>query len=114
MYRRTFLGGVAGGLFVWRLVARAQAHRLVIIGFLANLSSHDTKWSLDAFRAGLRDLGYVDGQNLTIDARYAEGDPERLPALAAELVAAKPDVIVTAGLQTARALKNATPQCPSS
>jgi putative ABC transport system substrate-binding protein len=113
MYRRTFLGRVAGGLLVWRLVARAQApQRLAIIGFLANLSSRDTKWSLDAFRAGLRDLGYVDGQNITIDARYAEGDPERLPALAAELVAAKPDVIVAAGLQAARALENATTTVP--
>src|ERR1700674_1930606 len=113
MYRRTFLGSVAGGLLVRRLVARAQEpQRLAIIGFPANFSSRDTKLSLDAFRAGLQDLGYVDGQNITIVARYAEGDPERLPALAAELIAAKPDMIVTAGLQAARALKNATTSVP--
>jgi putative ABC transport system substrate-binding protein len=113
MYRRTFLGSVAGGLLVWPLAARAQAPpRRAVIGFLANLSSNDTKWSLDGFRAGLEDLGYVDGENIIIDARYAEGDLERLPALAAELVAARPDVIVTAGVQAARALKDATRTVP--
>ena len=113
MNRRVFVGGAAGGLLVWRLGARAQVpQRSVIIGFLANLSAVDTKWSLDGFRAGLKDLGYVEGQNVTIDARYADGSLERLPALATELVAAKPDVIVTAGLQAARALKNATSTVP--
>ncbi len=113
MDRRTLIGGVAGGLLVWRLAARAQVpQRLAIIGFLANLSARDTKWTLDAFRAGLQDLGYVEGQNIIINARYAEGNLERLPALATELVAAKPDVIVTAGPQAARALKNATSTVP--
>jgi putative ABC transport system substrate-binding protein len=113
MYRRTFLASVVGGLLVWPLAARAQSpQKRAIIGFLANLSSNDTKWSLDGLRAGLQELGYVEGQNITIDARYAQGDVDRLPALAAELVAAKPDVIVTAGLQAARALKNATRTVP--
>ena len=113
MYRRTFVGSVACGLLVWRLAVRAQVpKRPAIIGFLADLSARDTKWSLDAFRAGLQDLEYVEGQNVIIDARYAEGNLERLPGLATELVAAKPDVIVTAGPQAARALKNATSTLP--
>ena len=113
MQRRTFVGSVAAALLAWRVAVRAQApQKLAIIGFLSNLSAGDSTNNLDVFRSGLRDLGYVDGGNVTIAARYADGNPERLPALAAELLALRPDVIVTAGPQAARALKAATSTVP--
>src|SRR5688572_16152854 len=62
----------------------------------------------DAFRHSLRDLGYVEGSTVLIEYRYAEGNPERLPELAAELVRLKPDVIVTSSAPAIRAAKNAT------
>ena len=110
--RRRFCAGVALVVAVPVFIRAHAEPKVATIGFLANLSPGDTQWTLDAFRAGLRDLGYVEGQSITIDARYAEGKLERLPALAAELVAARPDVIVTAGPQAARALKDATRTIP--
>jgi putative tryptophan/tyrosine transport system substrate-binding protein len=67
---------------------------------------------IDAFRQGLRDLGYVEGKNIVIESRSAEGKSERVPALAAELVRLKVDVIVTAGPQATRAVKEATATIP--
>ena len=70
MQRRTFVGGVVAGLLTWRLSARAQApQKPAIIGFLGNSSGSDSQKNLDAVRSGLRDLGYVDGQNVNIVAR---------------------------------------------
>jgi putative ABC transport system substrate-binding protein len=93
--RREFIGTLAGGLLAAPLAAEAQqAAKIVRIGYLAlNLAAapHLT----EAFRQGLRDLGYVEGRNLVIECRSAEGRPEQFPALAAELVALKVDVIVT-------------------
>jgi len=112
MRRRTFVAVVTGSL-TWTLVARAQApQRIATIGVLFNSSPSEQYGALDALRAGLRDLGYVDGRNISIDARYADGKLERLPALAAELVAAGSDVIVAAGPPAARALKGATDKVP--
>ena len=95
--RRTFLGAIAGGLLAVPLAAEAQqAAKVPQIGFLAlNLAANPQLH--EAFRQGLRDLGYVEGRNLVIEYRSAEGKAERLPALAAELVALKVDVIVVAG-----------------
>src|ERR1043166_4979380 len=66
----------------------------------------------EAFRQGLRELGYVEGQNLVLEYRYAEGSAERLPALAAELVQRKVDVIVAGGASTIRAAQHATRTIP--
>ena len=82
------------------------------LAYLSSLSESDQKYSLAALRQGLRALGYREGQNIVITARYAGGTFERLSALAAELVALKPDVIVTAGPQPARAVKQATDTIP--
>ena len=82
------------------------------LAYLSSLSESDQKYSLAALRQGLRALGYREGQNIVITARYAGGKFERLSALAAELVALKPDVIVTAGPQPARAVKQATDTIP--
>ena len=100
-------------MLVGTSVAHAQ-HAVVIprIGYLAGDLTTGQHLH-DAFRQGLRDLGYVEGRNLVIETRSAEGRSERLPALAAELVALKVDVIVTAGgTLAALAAKQATQTVP--
>src|SRR5882724_1811895 len=113
MDRRTFLAGPGAVLLIPPLAADAQeAAKVARIGYLAaNLAAGSHR--LEAFRQGLRDLGYVEGRNLVIESRSAEGKFERLPALAAELVALKVDVIVTAeGTPAALAAKQATRTLP--
>jgi putative ABC transport system substrate-binding protein len=110
--RRDFLIA-AGALLAAPLAAEAQQPpRIARIGYLSpNLSANPQL--AEAFLQGLRDLGYVEGQNLVIEYRSAEGKPERLPALAAELVALKVDVIVSAGgTLAALAAKQATTILP--
>jgi len=91
--RRAFLGTLAGGLLAAPLAPEAQqAAKVPRIGFLTgNLAANPQ--AREAFLQGLRDLGYVEGRNVVIEYRDAEGKYERLPALAAELVALKVDVI---------------------
>src|SRR5712692_5575876 len=112
MHRRAFLGTVAGGLLAAPLAVEAQqAAKIARIGFLAaNLAPNPHL--REAFRQGLRDLGYVEGRNLVIEYRSAEGRFERLPALAAELVALKVDVILAGGTLVALAAKQATGTLP--
>jgi putative ABC transport system substrate-binding protein len=109
MPRRAFIAGIAGGLLAAPLAAEAQpAGKVPRIGFLG-LSPGANPHLRGAFLQGLRDLGYVAGRNVVIEDRSAEGKLERLPALAAELVALKVDVIVTGGgTPTALAAKEAT------
>jgi putative ABC transport system substrate-binding protein len=110
--RRTFLGRLAGGLLAAPLAAEAQpAAKVPRIGYLAgNLAA--SPHLPEAFRQGLRDLGYVEGRNVVIEYRSAEDKLERLPALAAELVALKVDVIVAPNTPTALAAKQATRTLP--
>ncbi len=112
--RRAFIGTLAGGLLAAPLAADAQqAGKVPRIGFLSVTSPSDRPPLLDAFRQGLRELGWVEGQNIVIDYRYAEGRVDRLPGLAAELVRLKVDLIVaSAGTQAATAAKNATETIP--
>ena len=112
MDRRAFIGALAGGLLAAPLAAGAQpAPRNARIGYLAtNLAT--TPHLQDAFRQGLRDLGYVEGRNLVIEYRSAEGKPDRLAVLAAELVALNIDVIVAPGTPQALAAKQATRTLP--
>jgi ABC-type uncharacterized transport system substrate-binding protein len=107
MERRTFMALVSGGLLVAPLTADAQqAAKIARIGYLVpNLAASPP--AHEAFRQGLRDLGYVEGRNVVIETRDAEGKLERLPALAAELVALKVDVIVAPNT-VALAAKQAT------
>ncbi|HEV8439859.1 MAG TPA: ABC transporter substrate-binding protein [Methylomirabilota bacterium] len=113
MERREFIVTLALGLFAAPLAADAQqAGKVPRIGFLA-LNLAPNPHLHEAFRQGLRDLGYVERRNVVIEYRDAEGKPERLPALAAELVALKVDVIVTGGgTPTALAAKQATKTIP--
>jgi putative ABC transport system substrate-binding protein len=111
--RREFIGTLAGGLVAAPFVAEAQqAAKVARIGFLTlNLAA--TPHLPEAFRQGLRDLAYVEGRNLVIEYRDAEGKADRHPALAAELVALKVDVIVTGGgTLAARTAKQATRTLP--
>ena len=113
MDRRRFIGTVASGLLAAPLATEAQqAAKAARIGYLANVPATNPHLH-DAFRQGLRDLGYVEGRNVAIEVRVAEGKPERFPALAAELVALKVDVIVAAGGTLANlAAKQATRTLP--
>jgi ABC-type uncharacterized transport system substrate-binding protein len=107
MDRRAFLAGAAA-LLAAPLAAKAQqAGRVYRVGYLSTGALPP-----EAFLQGLRDLGYVEGRNVVIDYRSAEGKPERLPALAAELVALKVDVIVAPNTPAALAAKQATRTLP--
>jgi ABC-type uncharacterized transport system substrate-binding protein len=95
------------------VIAEAQLPKKVPrIGFLAGVSASSISSRTDAFRQGLRELGYVEGKNIIIEYRYAEGKLDRLPALATELVRLKVDVIVTAGPAATRPAKEATVTIP--
>src|SRR5882724_986535 len=89
-----------------------QPPKISRIGFLSTTSPSNVPTRLEAFRQGLRDLGYVEGKNIVIEYRDAEAKPERLPALAAELVRLKVDVIVISGPSPTRAAKEATATIP--
>ena len=113
MDRRTFIGGVAGGLLAAPLAARAQqVGKVYRIGILETIPAAQNAANLDALRKGLRDLGYVEGRNLIIEYRSADGRAERFPDLASELVRLKVDLIVTRGTPAAKAAKNATGTIP--
>ncbi len=110
--RRTFIGTLVVSLLAAPLAAEAQqAAKVARIGYLAgNLTA--SPHLPEAFRQGLRDLGYVEGRNVVIEYRDAEGRPERFAALAAELVALKVDVIVAPNTPAALAAKQATRTLP--
>ena len=113
MDRRTFIGGVAGGLLVAPVAARAQqVAKIYRIGILETIPAARNAANLDALRRGLRDLGYVEGRNLVIEYRSADGRPERFPGLASELVRLNVDLLVTRGTPAARAAKDATATIP--
>src|SRR5262245_24406029 len=111
--RRKFLAALGGAAAAWPLAAQAQQSPVLpLIGILSALSSVTAARNIDAFRAGLRDLGYVEGRNLKVELRFADGVNERLPDLAAELVALKPTVIIAGGPQAALAVHDVTHTIP--
>ena len=116
MQRREFitlLGGAAASSNLWPLPLSAQqAPGRPVIGVLLPISQAVATRNIEALRAGLRDLGYSEGRNITLELRYADGAIERLPELAAELVALKPAVIVAGSPPAALAVRNVTRTIP--
>jgi ABC-type uncharacterized transport system substrate-binding protein len=111
--RRTFVATLTGGLLAAPLAAGAQPPGKVYrVGFLGNSTAALEANLITPFREGLRDLGYVEGRNVVIEYRWAEGHYERFPALVAELLALSVDVLVTAGTPAALAIKRATQTVP--
>jgi ABC-type uncharacterized transport system substrate-binding protein len=95
------------------VIAEAQqAKKVPRIGYLGGATASASSARLEPFRQGLRELGYVEGKNIVIEWRSAEGKPDRLPALVAELLRLKVDIIVTAGPSVTRAAKEATVTTP--
>ena len=112
MERRTFMAMVSGGFLAAPLAAQAQqAEKVYRLGFLF-YGSPGSSPELDAFRRGLREAGYVEGQSIAIEYRFARGDVGRLPGLAVELAQGKPDVMVTPGTPASLAAKQATSTIP--
>jgi len=113
MDRRTFVSAAAGALLVAPLVTRAQPPGTIFrIGILEAIPVQQNAANLDAMRRGLRELGYVEGRNLIIEYRSADGRADRFPDLASELVRLKVDLIVARGTPAARAAKAATATTP--
>ena len=113
MNRRTFISTLAGGLLAAPLAAKAQqTGKVYRIGFLGNSTAALEANLVGPFREGLRDLGYVEGRNVLIEYRWAEGKYDRFPALIGELLALKVAVIVTAGTPATLAVKKATTSVP--
>jgi len=111
--RRKLLIALGTGALAWAGAARAQAPATVRrIGLLATFSPSDAVLWHQAFRLGLRDLGWVEGKNISIEYRYAEGKHDRLPDLAADLVRLKVEVIVTSVTTDALAAQKATKATP--
>ena len=112
MKRRDFMSLLGGATVAWPLSARAQQPAMPVVGLL-DPRSHDAMADrLRAFRLGLKDVGYVEGENVTIIYRFAEDQYDRLPALAAELVRRRVTVIAASATPAAIAAKPATTTIP--
>src|SRR6266446_3365211 len=113
MQRRHFITLVGGMAAAWPLILYAQPlGRMARIGFLGSAAATGSAKAVEALRTGLRDLGYVEGRNIVIEFRWAEGRYDRLPDLVAELIRLNVDVIVTHGTPGTRTAKKATSTVP--
>jgi putative tryptophan/tyrosine transport system substrate-binding protein len=111
--RRAFLRAAAAGLFTAPHAAEAQpAGKVWRVGYLGNGNPTTSAHTRDAFRQGLRELGWVEDQNISIEYRWADGHLDRFPALAAELLGTRVDLLLVAGRAAVRGARQATRSVP--
>jgi ABC-type uncharacterized transport system substrate-binding protein len=111
MRRRDFIKGIAGSTTAWPLVARAQQPAIPVIGFLRSSTLADATNLMAAFRQGLQETGYVDGQNVATEYRFAENDRDKLSALVKDFIH-RPVAVIVGNLVAALAAKTATTTVP--
>jgi putative tryptophan/tyrosine transport system substrate-binding protein len=112
MRRRAFIEGIAALGVAWPLGTRAQQSSMPVIGYLGPGSAQSDAFRVTGFRQGLKEAGYVEGQNLKIEYRFAEDHYDRLPAMAADLVRHQVAVIVATSASASLAAKAATKTLP--